>query len=91
MFSGGTGPQWDAPQVIGVVLQAGNYDLVVFQDFYIKFGEDGDAVVIAELTHGDEGACCDVVEDVGGLCFGRKFDRKLQGGTKGWFDDVPVG
>ena len=52
MSSGGLGPQWDVPQAIGAVPKAGNYDLVVFQDFYIKFGEDGDAVVIAELSYG---------------------------------------
>ena len=63
----GAGPQWDVPQGIFAVLQADNYDPVVFQDFYIKFGEDGDAVVIAELPHGYKRAGCDVVEDVGRL------------------------
>ena len=63
----GAGFQWDVPQSIGAVAQSGDYHLVVFQYFYIKFGEDGDAVVISELSHGDEGACCDVVEDVDGL------------------------
>ena len=52
MSSGGLGPQWDVPQAIGMVPKAGNYDLVVFQYFYIKFGEYGDAVVIAELSYG---------------------------------------
>ena len=28
---------------------------------------------------------------MGGLGSGRQFARKLQGGAKGWFDDVPVG
>ena len=28
---------------------------------------------------------------MGGLGSGRQFDRKLQGGAKGWFEDVPVG
>ena len=51
---GGAGPQWDFPQAIGAVPQAGNYDPVVFQDFYIKFGEDGKTVVITELPHGYE-------------------------------------
>ena len=51
-LSGGAGPQWDVPQAIGAVPQAGDYDPVVFQYFHIKFGEDGDAVVIVELTHG---------------------------------------
>ena len=50
----GAGFQWDVPQAIGVVAQAGDYYLVVFQDFYIKFGEDGNAVIIAELPHGYE-------------------------------------
>ena len=50
----GAGLQWDVPQAIGVVLQSGDYYPVVFQDFYIKFGEDGDAVVIIELSHGYE-------------------------------------
>ena len=87
----GAGPQWDVPQVIGAFPQAVNYDPVVFQYFYIKFGEDGNAVVITELPHRYECAGCDVVEDVGGLCYGGKFARKLQDGAKGWFDDVPVG
>ena len=52
-------------QAIGAVAQSGGYYLVVFQDFYIKFGEHGNSAVITELPHGDEGACCDVVEDVG--------------------------
>ena len=77
----GAGFQWDVPQAIGAVAQVGDYYLVVFQDFYIKFGEDGDAVVIAELPYGDEVACCDVIENVGGLCFGIKFVRQLQGGA----------
>ena len=51
---GGAGPQWDVPQIIGAVLQAGNYDSVVFHDFHIKFDEDGDTVVIAELPCGYE-------------------------------------
>ena len=90
-MSGGGGPQWDVPQAIGAVPQAGDYYLVVFQYFYIKFGENGYVVLIAELLHGYEGACCDVIENVGGLCFGRKFVQKLQGGAKGWFDNVSVG
>ena len=28
---------------------------------------------------------------MGGLCFGGMFAQNLQGGGKGWFDDVPVG
>ena len=77
----GDGFQWDVSQAIGAVAQAGDYYLVVFLDFYIKFCKDGDAVVIAELPHGDEGSCCDVVEDVGVLRFGRKFVQQLQGGA----------
>ena len=40
---------------------------------WFKLGEDGNAVVIAKLSHGDEGACGDVVEDVGVFRFGRNF------------------
>ena len=54
LLGGGAGSKWDVAQAIGAVLRAGNYDPVVFQDFCIKFGEDGDAVVIAELPHGYE-------------------------------------
>ena len=54
LLSGGAGPQWDVPQAIGAVPQAGDYDPVVFQDFYIKFGENGDAFVIADLPQGYE-------------------------------------
>ena len=28
--------------------------MIVFQDSHVKFGEDGDAVLITELTHGDK-------------------------------------
>ena len=69
----GAGFQSDFPQAIAAIAQAGEYYLVVFQEFYIKFHEDCDTVVITEFPHGDEGACCDVVEYVGGLCFGRIF------------------
>ena len=77
----GDGFQWDVPQAIGAVAQAGDYYLVVFQDFFIKFGEGGDTVVTKEFPYGNDGACCDIVEDVGGLCFGRKFVQQLQGGA----------
>ena len=43
----GNGFQWDVPQSIGAVAQAGDYHLIVFQYFYVKFGEDGNAFVIA--------------------------------------------
>ena len=51
---GGARPQWDVPQAIGPIPQAGNYDLVVLPYFHVIFGEDGDVVVVAELTHGYE-------------------------------------
>ena len=54
LLSGGARPQWDVPHTIGPILQAGNSDLVVIQYFHVIFGEDGDTVVIAELTHGYE-------------------------------------
>ena len=54
MLSGGARPQWDVPQAIGMIQQAGNYDLVVLQDVHVIFGEDGNAVIVVELTHGDE-------------------------------------
>ena len=51
---GGERAQWDVPQAIGPISQAGNYDLVLLQDIQVIFGEDGDALVVTELTHGDE-------------------------------------
>ena len=51
---GGARNQWDVPQAIGPIPQAGNYDLVVFKDFHIIFGEDSNAVLVAYLTHGYE-------------------------------------
>ena len=54
LLSGGTRPSWDVPQAIGPILQAVSYDLVVLQDVHIIFGEDGDAVIVVELTHGYE-------------------------------------
>ena len=54
MWSGGERSQWDVPQAIGPILQAVNYDLVVIQDVHVRFGEDGDAVVVEYLTHGNE-------------------------------------
>ena len=53
-WEGGGVPQWDVPQAIGAVPQAGNYDPAVFQNFHIRFGEDGNAVIITELPHGYE-------------------------------------
>ena len=52
LLSGGARSQWDVPQFIGPIPQAGNYDLVVLQYFHIIFGGDGNAIAIAELTHG---------------------------------------
>ena len=54
MLSRGARNQWDALQTIGPISQAGNYDLVVLQYVHVIFDEDGDAVVVAELTHEDE-------------------------------------
>ena len=54
MWIGGAQSEWDVPQAICTIPQAGNYDLIVLQDVHVRFGEDGDAVVVAELTHGDE-------------------------------------
>ena len=51
---GGERAQWDVPQTIGPILQAGNYELIVLQDVDVIFGEDGDVVIVAELTHGNE-------------------------------------
>ena len=70
---GGAQAQWDVPQAIGPIPQASNYDLVVLQDVHVIFGEDGNAVVVTELTHGDERASGDVLKDVGRLCFGGQF------------------
>ena len=72
-MSGGVGLQWYVPQAIGAVAQAGDYYLVVFQYFHVKFGEDDGTVVITKLSHGYEGYCDDVIEDVGGMLFGREF------------------
>ena len=54
LLSGGARDQWDVPQTIGLISQAGNYDLFVLQDVHVIFGEYGDAVVVTELIHGDE-------------------------------------
>ena len=54
-------------------MQAGDDDLVMFKNIYVKLGEDVNSVVIAKFSCGDEGAFVDVVEDVGGFHFGRKF------------------
>ena len=51
---GGQVPSGMLQQAIGAVLQAGNYDLVVLQYFHVILGEDGDTVVVVELTHGYE-------------------------------------
>ena len=54
MLSGGARAQWNVPHTIGPILQAGNYELVVIQDVHVIFGEDGNEVVVTELTHVDE-------------------------------------
>ena len=51
---GGHGPIGMFHRPFFPIPQAGNYDLVVIQEFHVIFGEDGDAVVIIELTHGYE-------------------------------------
>ena len=47
----------------------------MFLKNYVKLGEDVDAVVNVKLSHVDERTCGGVIEDVGGLRFGRKFIR----------------
>ena len=42
----------------------------LFLIFYVKLGEDVNALVIAKSSHRYKRACGDVVEDVGGLRFG---------------------
>ena len=56
-----------------MMTQSGDDDLVMFKKNYVKIGEDGNAVVITKFPPGDERACGDVVEDVGGLRFEIKF------------------
>ena len=73
MLSGGASAQWDVTQTIGLIYQAGNYDLVVFQYFNVIFGEDGDKVIISELTHQYELSGCDIIEDVGVMGSRRQF------------------
>ena len=46
-----------------------------FQNFDAKLGEDGDAVIIANFSHGDERACGGVFEDVGRFRFGGNIVR----------------
>ena len=55
-------------------MQASDCDLV-FKNIYVKLGEDGDVAVVVKFSHGDERACGEVVEDMGGFRFGRKFVR----------------
>ena len=51
---GGARAQWDVSQTIVPISQASNYELIVLQDVDVIFGEDGDVVFVAELTHGHE-------------------------------------
>ena len=53
-MSGGALTPWDVTQAIGPIPQAGNYDLIMLQYFHVIFGEDGDVVIITDLTHGYE-------------------------------------
>ena len=64
-----------------MVTQTSDDDLILSQFFCVEFGEDGNAVVIANLSHGDEGARGNVVEDVGRLRFGREFVQQFQCGS----------
>jgi len=61
--------------------------LSVFEDFEVVLSKEGDAVVVAELSNGDEGACLEVVKDVPCLCVGGKRrgerDGCLVGGLHG--------
>ena len=47
--------------------------LLCLKYIYVKLGEYGDVVAIANLSHGDERVCGEVVEDLGGLRFRSKF------------------
>ena len=44
----------DVPHTIDPIFQVSDYYFVVLQDVHAMFGEDVDAVVVAEFTHGYE-------------------------------------
>ena len=64
-----------------MVTQTSDDDLILSQFFCVELGEDGNAVVIANLSHGDERAYGEVVEDVSVFRFVRNFGRHFQCGS----------
>ena len=58
----------DIPETVGWVSLAANDALAVFEDVYVVFGEQGYAVIVAQLADGNEGAGLEVMEDVAGFC-----------------------
>ena len=67
-FGGGERVEWDIPQAIGCISRASDDYLSVFEYFEIVFSKEGNAIVVAELSDRDEGACLEVIEDVPCLC-----------------------
>jgi hypothetical protein len=52
------------PKTISGVAFTHDDGLAVFVNFDVIFGEQGDAIVVAELSDGDEGARLEALEDV---------------------------
>jgi hypothetical protein len=52
------------PQSVGWATWPFDNDLVVFDDLYVVLGEKGYAVVVAQLSNGQERSGVEVVEDV---------------------------
>ena len=64
--------KWDVPKSVGLISRPSDDDLAVFEDFEVVLSEEGDAIIVAEFSNGDEGACLEVVKDVSCLCIGGK-------------------
>jgi hypothetical protein len=60
----------DVPKAVRCISLSFDNDLPVFDDVDVVFGEKGDAVVVTELSDGDEGPL-EVIENMADLgCFG---------------------
>jgi hypothetical protein len=78
------------PKTISGVAFTHDDGLAVFVNFDVVFGEQGDAIVVAELPDGDEGARLEAIEDVADFCGRREFGSEWDDGAFCGFDILAI-
>ena len=77
------GRERNIPEAVGGVAFSSDDDFVVFDDVDVVFCEKGDAVVVAQLADGDEGAGLEVVKNMTDLGGGGEFGGERNSGASG--------